>query len=158
MEKCGNGTLETHLRLPVKIRSVPLKSEAPRPPWICFNAHRRSLKRLHSKRMKAICLVPQFGTFCHASCRRRVTGHAEHQELMHAQERRRKKKVQQGVERERDHLHSSVPPRAQQDNSFYGRLVNQRVQRWRGIGGGGRLYISRPDGKIEALGGRDTRG
>lgn len=47
------------------------------------NVHRCSLKRLHSKKMKAICFIPQFGTFCHASCLCCVTGHTEHQELMH---------------------------------------------------------------------------
>lgn len=47
------------------------------------NVHRCSPKRLHSKKMKAICFIPQFGTFCHASCQRCVTGHTEHQELMH---------------------------------------------------------------------------
>lgn len=41
------------------------------------------LKRLHSKKMKAICFIPHSGTFCHASCWHCVIGQAEPQQLMH---------------------------------------------------------------------------
>lgn len=37
------------------------------------NVHRCSLKSLHSKKMKAICFIRHFVTFCHASCLRCVT-------------------------------------------------------------------------------------